>query len=63
MLRFLPRAKARINNPYIRRTNMKNEVIVSKGLAETLKKKREEKEMREYLRRLLVLERAVYVYL
>ena len=42
---------------------MKNEVIVSKGLAETLKKKREEKEMREYLRRLLVLERAVYVYL
>jgi hypothetical protein len=38
--------------------NMKNEVFVSKGLAETLKKKREEKEMREYLRRLLFLERA-----
>jgi len=37
---------------------MKNEVFVSKGLAETLKRKREEKEMREYLRRLLVLERA-----
>lgn len=37
---------------------MKNEVFVSKGLAETLKKKKEEKDMREYLRRLLILERA-----
>lgn len=37
---------------------MKKEVSVSKELAETLKRKKAEKEMREYISRILVLERA-----